>query len=131
MNMVTEVVLHAVFSTRGAIDHDVREALDALIRTYRTLQSGLVYESRPANPVAANIYQITQEQIAERRRRIAEQTGSSVRDAEILASLVMLQRLEYIENNGRKRGRAFIDYARTRMDNPEAAAPAAGPLISA
>ena len=35
-----------------AVDNDVREALEALIRTYRTLQSGVYYETRPSNPLA-------------------------------------------------------------------------------
>src|SRR2546423_7460282 len=36
-----------------AADPDLRDALDGLTRTYRTLQSGLQYESVPGNPVAA------------------------------------------------------------------------------
>ena len=31
-----------------AVDGDLREALDSMVRTYRTLESGLIYESRPA-----------------------------------------------------------------------------------
>src|SRR6476620_4402243 len=46
---------NAALETEGAIDTDVREAIDSLIRTYRTLQSGLVYEARPDNPIAARI----------------------------------------------------------------------------
>ena len=40
----------------GVVDRDVLEALDGLIRTYRTLQSGVYYESRPNNPLAGSIY---------------------------------------------------------------------------
>src|ERR1051326_5375096 len=49
--LVAEAVAKAVFATPGAIDYDLREALEALIRTYKTLQSGLVYESRPNNQI--------------------------------------------------------------------------------
>ena len=45
-------LMQAAFDTTGAVDLDVREALDALIRTYRTLQSGVYYETRPDNPLA-------------------------------------------------------------------------------
>src|SRR5579863_1170349 len=34
------VVATGAFETDGAVDFDVREALEALVRTYRTLQSG-------------------------------------------------------------------------------------------
>src|SRR5271154_1130369 len=39
-------LLTASLATTGAIDFDVRDALDSLIRTYRTLESGLYYESK-------------------------------------------------------------------------------------
>ena len=58
----------AALDTPGAVDYDVREALEALIRTYRTLESGVYYESVPANPLAANIYRTR----AERGGRISE-----------------------------------------------------------
>src|SRR5262249_45913673 len=38
-----------------AVDNDAREALASLIQSYKTLQSGLIYESRPQNPYAAGI----------------------------------------------------------------------------
>src|SRR2546421_11078915 len=52
---LAQTVLDAALSTSRAIDFDVREALDALIRTYRTLQSGVYYETLPTNPIAAGI----------------------------------------------------------------------------
>jgi len=107
--LLVMLALHdAIFETQGAIDYDVREAIEALIRTYRTLQSGLVYETRPNNLIAASIYDGTQDRVAERRKQIAQESGVSVRDADILGALVLLQRMEYRENNGRKRSRAFI-----------------------
>lgn len=118
----------AIFATQGAIDYDVREAVEALIRTYRTLQSGLVYESRPSNLIAANIYQGIQERVAERRKAIAQDTGVSVRDVDILAALVLLQRMEYRENNGRKRGRAFIQML-YKIRGPAEVNPAESSLI--
>src|SRR5436190_12898073 len=48
-------VLQAGLETAGAVDSDVAEALAALIRTYRTLESGLYYETRPDNMVAAEL----------------------------------------------------------------------------
>jgi hypothetical protein len=94
------------------IDNDVKEALAALVQTYRTLQSGLVYEARPDNPLARYVYDGVQQDLAELRKRIAEH-GQSIRDADILALIVFLQRMEIQHNNGRPKGRAFIDFLRS------------------
>ncbi|MGC8794885.1 MAG: hypothetical protein ACP5U2_16010, partial [Bryobacteraceae bacterium] len=48
-----------------AIDSDVREALDSLVRTYRTLQSGLYYETLPANPLAGAFHQAIRRRVEE------------------------------------------------------------------
>src|SRR5580692_10945597 len=45
----------------GAVDSDVREALASLIQTYRTLQSGVIYEALPPNPLAAHVHRALQE----------------------------------------------------------------------
>jgi len=36
----------------------------------------------------------------------------TLRDADVLGALVFLQRLELQHNNGRRRGRAFVDFLR-------------------
>ena len=103
----------AALRTPGAVDFDVREALDALIRTYRTLQSGVYYESRPANPLAAGLCDGVQEALAAFRRQEPERVGrTTIRDADVLGILIFLQRLELNWNNGRRRGRAFLDFLR-------------------
>jgi hypothetical protein len=97
----------------GAIDYDVREALEALIKTYRTREAGLIYESRPPNPLAAGIQQLFEQQVNDYREASARQAGlTMIRDAEILGVLVFLQRMERQFNNGRRRGRAFLDFLR-------------------
>jgi len=94
-----------------AVDSDAREAMEALIKTYRTLESGLVYEPRPANPYAAGLQEALKSAIEEWRSRMAESLGmTTVRDADILGVLVFIQRLELQHANGRRRGRAFLDF---------------------
>ena len=105
-------LLDASLAASGALDSDVREALDSLIRTYRTLQTGLYYESRPNNLVAAGIHQAIQDAVQELRKELSEKGATSIRDAEILGLLVFLQRIGLHQNNGRPRGRSFIDYLR-------------------
>jgi hypothetical protein len=115
----------------GAVDFDVREALDALIRTYRTLQSGVYYESLPANLMAANVYRAVQNALGEFRKQEQQNLGiSKTRDADVLGVLVFLQRIELDRNNGRRRGRAFLDGLRGfYSDAPESPEPAPSSLI--
>jgi len=111
--VLAATVMNAALEYDGTIDYDVREALDAHIRTYRTMQSGLVYETRPANPMAAHVYGRIQESVEDLRRRLQESTGmSSIRDTDVLGILVFLHRMELQHNNGRQKGRAFIDFLR-------------------
>jgi hypothetical protein len=113
----------------GAVDSDVREALQSLIRTYRTLQSGLYYETLPANLIAAGIHRRMQEAVEGLRKELAEKNATPIRDAEILGTLVFLERVELHQNNGRPRSRAFLDYLRAYFpQNQETLAPAS-PLI--
>jgi hypothetical protein len=110
--------------TAGVVDSDVRDVLDALIRTYRTLQSGVYYETRPENALAGRLFVILQESIAEFRRAEQERTGlPKTRDTDILGVLVFFERLALERNNGRIRGRAFIDLMRS-FYSPAAGAPA-------
>src|SRR5205085_6089057 len=46
-------LVQAALRTLGAVDSDVVQALEALIQTHRTLESGLYYETRAQNTIAA------------------------------------------------------------------------------
>jgi hypothetical protein len=125
-------IADAGLGTEGAVDNDVREALDAMVRTYRTRESGLYYDTKPANRVAANILSRVEKGIDEFRRAATERFGlTTIRDADILGVLAFLQRVEYQVNNGRKRGRAFLDFlcSQTPEIAPPGQAPAASPLV--
>ncbi len=128
---LSEAIAGAALATPGAVDFDVREALDGLVRTYRTLANGVYYESLPANPLAVNIFRLTQEAAAEYRRRETRESGiSRTRDTDVLGLLVFLQRIELDRNNGRRRGRAFVDLLRRAYAGEEApSAPPASSLI--
>lgn len=122
-------LLDTSLTAAGAVDSDVREALQSLIRTYRTLQSGLYYETRPANLMAAGIHQRMQEALEGLRKELAEKNAAPIRDAEILGTLVFLERVELHQNNGRPRSRAFLDYLRAYFPQAPANAAPVTPLI--
>jgi hypothetical protein len=108
------VAMARAFDTAGAVDLDVREALDALIRTYRTLERGVYYETRPDNALASRISRSMQSAIEEYRGHETERLQTRhTRDADVLTTLVFLQRLELDRNNGRPRGKAFLDFLRS------------------
>ena len=104
----------------GAVDSDVREALQSLIRTYRTLQSGLYYETRPTNLIAAGIHQRMQEAVEGLRKELAEKNATPFATPKSLARSCSWSAWSCIENNGRPRGRAFIDYLRAYFPHSRA-----------
>jgi hypothetical protein len=113
------LALARAMAAEKGVDGDAREALDALIRTYRTLESGLIYETRPQNPYAVAIQEALKGSIEELRKHIAEESGmNTLRDADVLGALVFLQRLELQHRNGRRRGRAFYDFLRAYFPAP-------------
>jgi hypothetical protein len=107
---VASSLVEAALHKPGVIDYDIREALDAAIRTQRTLQSGLYYETLPSNPLAAGLARALQEAIAEFRKAEFERLGiHKTRPSVALGLLVFLQHFELSLNNGRRRGRACLD----------------------
>jgi hypothetical protein len=131
LSVVALALAEAALSNPAIVDFDIREALDASIRTHRTMQSGLVYESLPANPLAAGLCRAVEAILAEYLRAEAERLGvHKTRETTILGLLVFLQHFELCYNNGRRRGRAFLnallDYY---SPEPAAEAPKASSLI--
>ncbi len=106
-------IFRSAMQVSGVVDGDVQEALDGLIRTYRTLESGVYYESRPNNLLAGSIYAAVWGALAEYRSAEQEELGlTKTRDADVLGLLVFLQHFALNCDNGRRRGRAFLDALR-------------------
>jgi len=111
-------VQHAVLTAavrRNASDSDAKEALTGLVRTYQTLESGLYYESRPANPIAGAIFDAVQEHVAEVRKLEDERGMHKTTDGQVRSILLFLQQMEYAYSNDRKRSRGFLDWLRTAV----------------
>jgi hypothetical protein len=113
-------LVQAALQTPGTVDRDVVDALEALIRTQRTLESGLVYQTRAGDQVAAAIQARIEKALEDYQRLRHEREGlAGFRSAEILGVLVFLLRLSSRVVNGRPRGRAFIEYLMQEMPMPE------------
>lgn len=130
LTFLAAALLSRALETPGLVDFDAREALDCLIRTYRTLQSGVYYESRPNNPLAGAIYSAVQEAAEEFRKQEQQHLGMTrTRDADVLGMLVFLQHFELERNNGRKRGRAFLQALHDFYAEAQPPAPAGSALV--
>jgi hypothetical protein len=115
---IAGAVARASLQTGGVVDSDTREALDSMIRTYRTLQSGLYYESRPDNVLAASVQRDVKQAVEELQQQATE-AGATIRDGDILGVLVFLQRLGIQHANGRPKGRAFIHFLQQFFPAPD------------
>lgn len=110
MVVLMHALLEASRRTEGAIDADAIAALEAMIQTHRTLESGLVYETRAENTVAARLQRTFSESLADYQKSSEQRPGGSPhRNREILAMLVFLYRMGVQSQNGRPRGRMYLD----------------------
>lgn len=109
-------VVRGAFSTPGVVDADVRAAVQAMIKTYRTLESGLVYETRAEDRVAAELQAKLEQAVVDLGKMRSEQVGiGAYRPVEILGTLVFLATLGARFDNGRAKGRRFLDYLRLQF----------------
>jgi hypothetical protein len=119
LDFLTRALLRHVERSPNLNDNDVRETLDALARTYRTLQAGLYYETQPSNPYAAELAKLLRRDIDQFIQELRAGSGlTTVRDADVLGVLVFLQRVEFFNNNGRPRGKAFLSLLRRQFGSP-------------
>jgi hypothetical protein len=103
-------MLNATLKTEGAVDTDVLQALDALIKTQLTAQSGLVYETRAENTIAAAIQRGFSASLVDYEKVRAERESlAPIKSSEIFKILVFLRRFGEQNLNGKPKGRMFLD----------------------
>ena len=111
-------LLQAALRIPGAVDTDVIAALQALIKTHQTAESGLIYETRAENSLAVAIQRSFTGSLDDYKKvRDEREALSQVRNAEILRVLVFLLRIGQQNQNGKPRGRMFIDLLRNMVPN--------------
>lgn len=126
-----QTLLRVSLETPGMLDSDVREGLSALIRTYRTLESGVYYETRPNNPLAGAICAYVQQAVTDFRNNERQRLGiARTRDVDVLGILAFFERMAFVNDNGRARGRSYIDFLRSSFGRSMEQPPAeSSPLI--
>jgi len=96
----------------SAADPDLLAALGALAATYKTLESGLLYERVPDIPVQRDLYRALADAIEEIRQKAAESGNRAVKISTIFYVVVFLYRMGLLRSNGRTLSRRFIDFLR-------------------
>jgi len=114
---------------RSLVDSDVIAALKSLAETYRTLSSGIYYEKLPDYRLQAELYQALQTALADFKKSQAQAMTSSVRDSEVRDLFMSLAKLGYFRQNGRPKGRAFLDMLRRQFTSPELEKPTASNVL--
>lgn len=100
----------ASVQTQGVVDSDMREALAALVTTYKSASSGLIYSARPDNTIAAGVAARFEEELDKFREDVKKNSPQhALLDKDLLGVLAFWQRLEYQRSNGRRKGRAFME----------------------
>ena len=105
----------------ATVDTDVLAALQALAETYKTLNSGIIYEKPPVAPLPRELYAALITFISEVKKQQAERANSaSLKDSEVFFLLVFLYRMGLLRTNGRSRSRRFIEFLRGQFpQSPE------------
>ncbi|MGB8888683.1 MAG: hypothetical protein WCC87_18280 [Candidatus Korobacteraceae bacterium] len=107
-------------SDRDLHDREMIGALANLARSYQTLVgSGLVYEEALPNPAQRTIIETLRQLLQEFREVEHQHLGhTTLRDTEILQTLVFILRLAHLPTSGRPRSRGFIDFLNERFTEP-------------
>lgn len=111
LNDLAKNTLESAITVHGAADTDTQQALEALIKGYKTLENGIHYEPRPDSTYGRAVFDQLREWIHGLQRRETEQTGfKRTRDKDIMVLLVFLYRMALDRDNGKPKGRAFLDF---------------------
>jgi hypothetical protein len=122
----------AAMDRQGTVDSDVRDALDSLITTFKSAGSGLIYDARPENAVAADVVDRVKGELAKFREGLLQRDPNAViRDGDILKVFVYWQRFAFRIDSGRRKSRAFIEILYSLMPPPKAKEETEGGIITA
>jgi hypothetical protein len=115
---------------RQLVDTDVTAALQALAGTYRTLSSGLYYEKPPDYLYQRELYHALKAALEEFKQDETQRLGlATTRDSEIRDAMIYLTQSAASRENGRPKGRAFLDLIRAQLAREASAKPASNIVL--
>lgn len=116
-------LLKAARGNRSLNDRDLISALTAMCTSYERLaNSGLHYQQPVSGSAQHAVTAQVEEMVKQYREAEQKQLGySTLRDADVLKSLVFLLRLAYARTSGRPKSRAFIDFLYAQFPEKESA----------
>ena len=131
--VVGRLLFVAAMENQGVVDTDMRDALASLVTSFKTASSGLIYEARPENAIAATVTARFREELEKFRADVAKSAPAhAIAEKDLLNVLVFWQRMEYQRSNGRRKGRAFIESLYAILPPPPAEAPGdSGGIVTA
>ncbi len=105
---------------REVVDTDALAALQTLAETYRTQASGIIYEKPLDYPLQRALYESLKAAIADFRKDETQRVGmTTVRDSDVRDALIFLTQLCAVHENGRPKGRAYLDLIRQQFPKDE------------
>jgi hypothetical protein len=105
---------------RPLVDTDVVAALQNLAESYRTKASGIIYEKPLDYALQRALYENLKVAIVEFREKEAQRVGmTTLRDSDVRDSLIFLTQLAAVHENGRPKGRAYLDLIRQQFPKEE------------
>jgi hypothetical protein len=124
---VFETLARLARSDRDLHDREIIGALANMAKSYQTLiGSGLVYQEALPNPAQHTIIATLGQLFQEFRELEHQHLGhTTLRDVEVLKTLVFTLRLAHVHTSGRPRSRGFIDFLNTQFAGPSASLDAA------
>lgn len=113
----------AVLVAPNAMDADAREALDALVASYRAAVAGETLAPVAEGAVAAGIVERFQDRMAAFITDLQNREGGVFADRALLGVTVFMARVAAGYNNGRPRCRAYVHYLRETFPEGPGAEP--------
>jgi hypothetical protein len=105
---------------RAVVDSDILAAMQTLAEAYRTQASGLIYEKPLDYTLQRALFENLKAAITEFRQKEAQRLGmTTVRDSEVRDALIFLTQLCAVHDNGRPKGRAYLDLIRQQFPKEE------------
>jgi len=105
---------------KSTTDPDVLASVAALASTYKTLESGLLYEKVPEIPVQRDLYLALTKFLHEIKQKASEGGNSeAIKDRDVFHLAVFFSRMGLLRSNGRPRSRRFIEFLRGQFPQAE------------